>query len=262
MKKLRIPSIVRDVIEIIAAIALLVAGLWFVLGLIVGLFGGRDEDPARLAADVPADGVGRVPVAARYLGGENAGDVPTLEIACETDAVLPEWWDPDSAVLVWSAEPKRDIGCADYNIEAEEEPEWLLDVPMDRWLQDYIHGLSEEAGVPFTLVMAVIEHESHYDPSAVSETGDWGLMQINEVCHGWLGEECGVTDWLDPWQNARAGVFLLGVYYRQYGYDSGTLMAYNMGQPRAEELFRAGVYSTEYSERVMGIRGRMEADNG
>ena len=112
------------------------------------------------------------------------------------------------------------------------------------------------------LAVAVIEAESGYDPGAVSDCGDYGLMQINKICHGWLGAECGVTDWLDPYQNARAGVYLLGEYWRDYGYESGTLMAYNMGREAAEELFARGIYATDYSDRVIGIRGRLEAENG
>ena len=35
-------------------------------------------------------------------------------------------------------------------------------------------------------------------------------------------------------------------------------MAYNMGQAAAEELFAQGVYETDYSRRVIGIRWRLE----
>lgn len=153
-------------------------------------------------------------------------------------------------------EPERaypaDIGCA------AAEPDFILDVPLSEDFQIYLHGLCEDTGVPFTLAVAVIEQESHYDPQAVSPWGDYGLMQINRICHAWLSEELGITDFFDPWQNARAGVYILGLYYSQYGADSGTLVAYNMGQPAAEALFAQGVYETDYSRRVMGIRWRIE----
>jgi hypothetical protein len=79
----------------------------------------RDADPEEreivLPAAAPGEGVGRNPSAARYLSGEDAVNVPTLEIACEDDDPLPDWWDPDSAVLMWSAKPKKDLGSPDWN---------------------------------------------------------------------------------------------------------------------------------------------------
>ena len=154
---------------------------------------------------------------------------------------------------------KIDLGRPDYTAEPWMVPEYVLDVPLDRDFQIWLHGLCEEEGLPFTLAVAVIEAESGYDPAAVSPSDDWGLMQINAVCHGWLAEELGIKDFLDPWQNARAGVHILGGYYRTYGYASGTLMAYNMGQAAAEWYFSQGVYATDYSDRVMGILWRLEA---
>lgn len=62
--------------------------------------------------------------------------------------------------------------------EAEQEPELLYDVPMSDELQRYIREQAERQGVPFEIALAVIERESSYQPDAVSDTGDFGLMQI------------------------------------------------------------------------------------
>lgn len=169
----------------------------------------------------------------------------------------------DTDVLC-NAEPHPPIGIdpggIDYNIEPEVIPDYLLDVPLDRYLQEYIHRLCEESGLPYTLAIAVIEQESHYTPWIISDSDDWGLMQINSVCHEWLSRELGVTDFLDAWQNVRAGIWLLADYYARYGYASGALMCYNMGEPRAQALFDQGIYATEYSERVIGIQYRLETE--
>ena len=133
-------------------------------------------------------------------------------------------------------------------------------MPLDRYLQEYIHQLCEESGLPYTLAIAVIEQESHYTPWIISDSDDWGLMQINSVCHEWLSRELGVTDFLDAWQNVRAGIWLLADYYARYGYASGALMCYNMGEPRAQALFDQGIYATDYSERVIGIQYRLETE--
>lgn len=213
----------------------------------------------------------------------------------EGDSPVPEWYRPEEPMAVeWravdnsvgktvdnsvdgaadkfvgdtdvlcNAEPHPPVGIdpggIDYNIEPEVIPDYLLDVPLDRYLQEYIHQLCEESGLPYTLAIAVIEQESHYTPWIISDSDDWGLMQINSVCHEWLSRELGVTDFLDAWQNARAGIWLLADYYAQYGYASGALMCYNMGEPRAQALFDQGIYATDYSERVIGIQYRLETE--
>lgn len=91
-----------------------------VAGLIWGLISlGRAVwlRPAKtMAADTPCEGVGRVPTVERYLGGDDAEAVPSLWVVCEDDPDLPEWWDPDGAVLVYTDAPKKDIGCPDWNV--------------------------------------------------------------------------------------------------------------------------------------------------
>ena len=185
-----------------------------------------------------------------------------LTIYAEGDGPAPEWYDPSEPMAAeWTAAKvgRRDIGCSDFEYTA---PDYLLDVPLDCGLQEYIFGLCEESGLPYTLVVAVIEAESSYVPWCVSASGDYGLMQISSVCHGWLADALGIADFLDPRQNVRAGVYILAGYYQLYGYESGALMAYNLGQSAAEELFARGIYETDYSERVMAIRERLEEDNG
>ena len=207
----------------------------------------------------------------------------SLEIWSSEDAPLPDWWDPESADLVWvdhfpdagkmvdedinvpsNAEPHPpvgiDCGGIDYNLEPERPSDCALDVPLDRFLQEYLNGLCEENGVPFTLALAVIEAESSYIPWTISDSDDYGLMQINTVCHDWLAETLGITDFLNPYQNVRAGIYILSGYLEKYGYESAALMAYNMGEAAAKRCWDSGIYSTDYSERVLGIKYRLDAE--
>ena len=84
-----------------------------------------------------------------------------------------------------------------------------FDVPLDTDLQDYIRELSEEYDIPMALILAIIGTESSYDPEAVSETSDYGLMQINRINHEWLAEDYGITNIMDPRQNILAGTVIL-----------------------------------------------------
>lgn len=64
-----------------------------------------------------------------------------------------------------------------------------IDIPLSQSLQRYIYEICADENVPVTLIYAMIEHESGFNPEVVSKTDDYGLMQINEVNHSWLNEE-------------------------------------------------------------------------
>lgn len=74
-------------------------------------------------------------------------------------------------------------------------------------LQDVMQDCCDEYEVPYALALAMAEVESHFDPDAVSSTGDYGLMQINKINHEWL-REMG----LDPLTyagNIEAGIYTM-----------------------------------------------------
>lgn len=135
----------------------------------------------------------------------------------------------------------------------EEKPMevFYYDVPLDEDIQDYIRELASEEDLPMELILAIIGTESNYDPSAVSKSGDYGLMQINAINHEWLREDYGITDIMDPYQNIKGGVTILSKYRSLFDTLEETVIAYNRGPTGARRLFAEGVESTEYSEMVM-----------
>lgn len=135
-------------------------------------------------------------------------------------------------------------------IEPEEQTVYF-DCPLSEEIQDYIFEVCEEENIPPSLVIAVIDHESEFDENAVSDTGDYGLMQINECNHEWLSETYGITDFLDPQQNILGGVKILAKLYHKYDNPHDIAMAYNMGESGAETARENGVTSTSYSEDVV-----------
>lgn len=131
-------------------------------------------------------------------------------------------------------------------------PPRYFDVPLDHELQDYIWGLccAYDIEEHYELVYAMIEQESNFVVNAVSYTNDYGLMQINISNHRWLSADLGITDFLDPYQNVHAGIYIISALLHKY--DRGpALMAYNLGEGGAAEMWRRGVYSTTYSEQVL-----------
>ena len=133
-------------------------------------------------------------------------------------------------------------------------------VPLPADVRAFILAEAERRGVPETLAWAAIEQESGFDPAAISPTGDYGLMQINRRNHGWLREELGVEDFLDPEQNAAAGLYLLGQHLNACDDDiHRALMRYNLGPAGAKRLWDKGIFSTEYSRETVGRMERYQA---
>lgn len=135
---------------------------------------------------------------------------------------------------------------------------FLFDVPLSDSLQRYIYEICADENVPVTLVMAMIEHESGFDPEAVSPTDDYGLMQINAVNHEWLKEEYRCADMMNPYQNVFCGISIISSYIDKYGELDKALMAYNMGNYGAQKAWKNGVTSIAYSEEILSLTKEYE----
>ena len=129
-----------------------------------------------------------------------------------------------------------------------------LDVPLDADIQEFVYYLSAGYNIDFTLVMALMQHESSFRDDVVSSTNDYGLMQINSCNHKYLTEAIGVTDFLDPYQNVRAGMFTLRKLFERYQDINMVLMAYNMGENGAKGLWEKGIYDTKYTDSILTIQ--------
>lgn len=127
----------------------------------------------------------------------------------------------------------------------------LLPVPMDRADQEAVYRICQDGNVAFPLVMALIEHESEFDASARSTTGDSGLMQINDINKDTLFD-MGYQDLFLLEDNVGAGVYMLSDLFNKYPGDTTfVLMAYNAGEKGAKEQRAAGIYETEYSREIL-----------
>ena len=136
---------------------------------------------------------------------------------------------------------------------------FLYDVPLSDSLQRYLYEICADEGVPLELVLAMIEYESGFDPEAVSQTDDYGLMQINAVNHEWLNEEYRCADMMNPYQNVFCGVSIIGSYIERYDGDlTKALMAYNMGDSGAQEAWSNGVTCTSYAADILSLMAEYE----
>lgn len=144
------------------------------------------------------------------------------------------------------------------NVLVDTADVFLFDVPLSDSLQRYIYEICADENVPVTLVMAMIEHESGFDPEAVSPTDDYGLIQINAVNHEWLKEEYRCADMMNPYQNVFCGISIISSYIDKYGELDKALMAYNMGNYGAQKAWKNGVTSIAYSEEILSLMKEYE----
>ncbi len=143
--------------------------------------------------------------------------------------------------------------------EGQGDKSILYDIDLSPKKQKYVAELCKKYAIPCEVVYGVMYCESSYDRQAVSQTGDWGIMQINEVNHGWLTEKLGVSDFLDFEDNVLCGVYMLSSYYQKYGDLHLALMCYHFGETGAARIWEKGIYESDYSRAVMGFCENLKA---
>jgi soluble lytic murein transglycosylase len=114
---------------------------------------------------------------------------------------------------------------------------------------DIIANASQQYGVSFPLLKAIIKAESDFDPRAVSEKGAKGLMQIMPENFKLLG----IKDPFDPSQNIHAGARYFKQMYDRFGKLALSLAAYNAGPTAVEHYKTIPPYeeTEEYVRRVL-----------
>jgi soluble lytic murein transglycosylase len=114
---------------------------------------------------------------------------------------------------------------------------------------DIIANASQQYGVSFPLLKAIIKAESGFDPRAVSKKGAKGLMQIMPENFKPLG----IKDPFDPSQNIHAGARYFKQMYDRFGKLALSLAAYNAGPTAVERYKTVPPYeeTEEYVERVL-----------
>lgn len=171
---------------------------------------------------------------------------------------------PKTETLIYGRSADGKIFDGDMSVSYESEDTLFvpLGVPLDSDVQEFIYYLSKGYNMDFTFVMAIIQQESGYQPDAVSNTDDYGLMQINKVNHGYITDEIGVTNYLDPYENVRAGMFILRKLFEKYETPEKVLMAYNLGESGAKALWDKGIFETNYSKSVQRIQSELNNMKG
>ena len=133
-----------------------------------------------------------------------------------------------------------------------------MNVPMDVQVQKHVYDMAKVYNLDYSFLMAVIKQESEFETYAVSDAGDYGLMQINQINHPSLSVTLGIHDFLDPYSNIRAGAYMLSELFDKYHDPHKVLMCYQMGESGAAEAWEAGITETGYSRSVLRVQKELE----
>lgn len=144
------------------------------------------------------------------------------------------------------------------------KPDWYQRLRYPLEYEQLVRRTARAYDVEPALVAAVIYTESRFEPSAVSEAGAIGLMQLLPETGEWIAATTGrkrfrVRDLFDPKINVRFGSYYLGELLEKYrGNVRIALAAYHAGQTNADRwLAKDG--EIEFPETRQYVENVLEA---
>ncbi|MDP4096964.1 lytic transglycosylase domain-containing protein [Paenibacillus sp. P96] len=124
-------------------------------------------------------------------------------------------------------------GASSYPVQLNSAVQPAEEFSLPSTFDALISGASRKYGVSESLIKAVIDTESSFNPNAVSSAGAKGLMQLMDA----TAQGLGVNDPFDPAENIDAGVRYLSYQLKRFGgQENMALAAYNAGPSRVERL--------------------------
>ena len=149
--------------------------------------------------------------------------------------------------------------------EIEEEiiepsiPEKYSNIPLEDSLKEYIYDTAIESDIPPEILFSIAWKESNFNIDSISATNDYGLFQINQINFNNLAANMNMdyqsfsNNIDDPYLNTKCAVKIITDCKDKYNNDNWhqVLMRYNMGPAGAERNMQNGMYSSNYSRRII-----------
>lgn len=139
---------------------------------------------------------------------------------------------------------------SDYKLYIKERPQKIEPRLDSQKFDEIIRTAQKKYGVEFSLIKAIINVESGFDPKAVSKMGATGLMQIMPTNYASLY----VEDPFNPMDNIMGGALYLQRLLRRYEYKLPlVLAAYNAGPDAVDKYRQIPPYkeTQNYVKKVM-----------
>ena len=116
------------------------------------------------------------------------------------------------------------------------------------------------------LILAIIQIESEFSPSAVSHRGAVGLMQVMPRTAEFVANEMGMTykgrsSLYDPLINVRLGIHYLSELTDRYETTEYALAAYNYGPSNFEKLRSRNSKQPSYVTKVLKFKSYLEEES-
>lgn len=144
---------------------------------------------------------------------------------------------------------------SDYKLYMKEKTQRIQQGISTKKYDDIIKKAQKRYGVEFSLIKAVIQVESGFNPKAVSKRGAKGLMQIMPDNY----KNLFVKDPFDPSQNIMGGTLYLQRLLKRYKYKLPlALAAYNAGPQAVDKYKRIPPYeeTQNFVRKVMKTYSR------
>lgn len=155
---------------------------------------------------------------------EDPGNVPAIIYEAEDLAAIDEP-DEDESELIEAA--------------LLEQGYFREDVPLSFEEQDFLHTACDEFGVDYSLMLALIEHETNFRNIPGDDGKSLGYCQIQLKWWSGLMEEIGAEDLTVPYDNFRTACAIMARHIENYGSVERALTAYNTGKPGASNYASA-----------------------
>jgi hypothetical protein len=158
--------------------------------------------------------------------------------AVRADAQIYSWRNADGQLVLSNVRPEDGTPVQSYVVPRSEDIRATRDVPAgsSRAYDDIIVEHARTNNVRASLVRAVIQVESAFNPWAISDKGAMGLMQLMPA----TARRFGVKNTFNPSENVAAGVAYLRQLLDRYdGNEQLALAAYNAGPGAVDKYGQA-----------------------
>jgi soluble lytic murein transglycosylase-like protein len=153
-----------------------------------------------------------------------------------------------------------------FSMPAATLPVYNARVPLDRELQLYLYDLCRQRNLDYKMVLAVIQHESNFNPEALGGGANYGLFQINSCHHGPLSAALNTDNApFDPKTNINWGTYLLSRLFEKYSgryqgeeLTRAVLSAYNKGTGGFEKYGHAIRYLEDHERALAKVNSWFE----
>lgn len=147
----------------------------------------------------------------------------------------------------------------------------LYSINLSEDQQKYAYSMCQNYGIQYELLLAVMYKESGYNPNAIGGGNSYGLCQIHISNFTNLRNRLGISSFLDPYDNIKAGAYMLALYMgsaKKVSTDPTTievyaLNSYNMGEGSYyTNCYSRGIVDRGYSNSVLSIRNKLITNGG